>query len=386
MQFNIIELILFFIIFCNIFIYAYILRKKCYVLNIILFLESVTWFSCLYHYCGGKTYGEFDLEVILFTSFIWFISSVLLLGYSHILEGPKFAVKLPNIINFNHYQILIYTLLIIWIYLNYENLLLYQLITGTNMVRLDAIETQVEGYYTYYSIVMFNLSYVIYFNFYCTKFKKIPLVHILVFAFFGFIAGNKSCVVFFVIFILIIYLTNNGLKLKSIFYLIFFGLFLLSSYFFIKESNYLSIIELLHSSIRRLFITQSSSMILRFDLFLNDNINTGIIDLRELSREVYSRVYPGEGSMPSPIWGDMILQFNLFGIIISIFFISIVYGVIKICLILDRLDLVIIPFMLLWLLQQAGINQMQLIRFTYGFFSLFTILLFVKPTRIKYDK
>ena len=127
-------------------------------------------------------------------------------------------------------------------------------------------------------------------------------------------------------------------------------------------------------------------MILRFDLFLNDNINTGIIDLRELSREVYSRVYPGEGSMPSPIWGDMILQFNLFGIIISIFFISIVYGVIKICLILDRLDLVIIPFMLLWLLQQAGINQMQLIRFTYGFFSLFTILLFVKPTRIKYDK
>ena len=112
------------------------MRKKCYVLNIILFLESVTWFSCLYHYCGGKTYGEFDLEVILFTSFIWFISSVLLLGYSHILEGPKFAVKLPNIINFNHYQILIYTLLIIWIYLNYENLLLYQLIIGTNMVVL----------------------------------------------------------------------------------------------------------------------------------------------------------------------------------------------------------------------------------------------------------
>ena len=372
------------IVSINLILYFLIILKKKFYFNIIIFLELCTWYGCIYYFYIGTSYGAFENHIILFCSILWMISTFSLYLFSKISFTFKIKIPQPKIVSLKFISYITITILTIWILLFYKYLPLYQVFTGNVIYRLDTYETNVKGYYTYYTVIIFILSYLLFVKFFNLGFKRVPLFFLFLFILLGIAGGNKSCVAYVTFFIIITLLTKRFFKFKTLLASFTFFSLILSLYFFLKGSNYANILELLNSAARRLFLTQSASLFHRIELSY-DNIlfiDYRYLDLRDIAKSVYNKIFYMYGTMPSPIWGDMILQFGIFGIFISLFFQWISYILILFSISVKRLDLVIIPIMLLWLLQQAGINDAQALRYSFGLIFYIFCVFFVIPPKI----
>ena len=273
----------------------------------------------LYYFYIGTSYGAFENHIILFCSILWMISTFSLYLFSKISFTFKIKIPQPKIVSLKFISYITITILTIWILLFYKYLPLYQVFTGNVIYRLDTYETNVKGYYTYYTVIIFILSYLLFVKFFNLGFKRVPLFFLFLFILLGIAGGNKSCVAYVTFFIIITLLTKRFFKFKTLLASFTFFSLILSLYFFLKGSNYANILELLNSAARRLFLTQSASLFHRIELSY-DNIlfiDYRYLDLRDIAKSVYNKIFYMYGTMPSPIWGDMILQFGIFGIFIN---------------------------------------------------------------------
>ena len=120
---------------------------------------------------------------------------------------------------------------------NLKNLVLYQALLGLELTRLDIVDTGVRGYYTYYTLVMFCMSYFVFTNFYKTGFKKLPIVLLSMLIFLAVIAGNKAVIVYFVVMLTIYKINHTGLTWQVSFQI----LILIITLFIMYYLNYYSI-------------------------------------------------------------------------------------------------------------------------------------------------
>ncbi len=133
--------------------------------------------------------------------------------------------------------------------------------------------------------------------------------------------GNKGIVSFFLIFYSIFQLKGDGLiKWNSLMkYSILFSMLMLI-YGVLKGITSLdkeSIVYLMESPFRRLFVAQGSGYIARIEMMNNDLFHEGLI----MKKEVYSHIYSGSygaGASPTHFTGDILVRYG-YGIMIPIY-------------------------------------------------------------------
>ena len=198
----------------------------------LIFFDICTFFFTIgYYTLGGRTYGVFDTDLLLGASIISLISA----SNIYLLSKVEFPILNINFTIFSNdvYKFVmwfVFAILLTWLFINADNLILFQILVHKELTRLDIVQTGVRGYYTYYSIVMFVLTYFYFNNFHSNKFKNLNLVYLLIITMFAVAAGNKSVIVYFIALVLIFWVKTNGLSFRRllIFCLIFFVSILLA--------------------------------------------------------------------------------------------------------------------------------------------------------------
>ena len=347
----------------------------------LVFFDFCTfYFTIGYYSLGGKTYGVFDIDLLLGASVISLISA----SNIYLLSKIKFPIiKINKKFFGNHWYkfviFFVFTILILWLIYNSNNLILFQILGHKELTRLDILQTGVKGYYTYYSIVMFVLTYFFFKNFHSKGYKSLDLIYLILITVFAVAAGNKAVIVYFIALVLIFWIKTNRLQFKMLLTIKFIFLGCISFYYLLKGYTGVSITTVVISAFRRLFLTQGAGMLNRWDelsgseFVFGANIGSYLV----VTEEIYLKVYGHFGSMPSHAWGDFILDY---GFILGTVFCLMIYWVYAYLFYQLRLngrdDLIIILLMSFFVIQQGGINSNQIQRILFSIFVLMFMSMF----------